>query len=275
MAHTLRSDRNLRLGLVLLALAAPLSGCGRDAEEEFAEAVVASSLQSERNEKAGGVIVDSVRNECVNDPALAAAAVAERPPVGIYPPDCVSKSAEGSNLHVEYAGCTGPFGRVTLAGGVDATFAVTGECQLHVGVEDSGNLTANGRELDYQATADVDLLPDQRDVEWHASFETTNDRDAAVRQSSDLDVVIDLGTDCHDIVGALRGQVGDRRYRATIEDLVLCSEGCPASGRVEAQVEGARRDRTLTVRFDGSNRAQVTGWSGREFEVDLVCADDE
>jgi hypothetical protein len=261
--------------LIILTLAAPLSGCGRDAEEEFAEAVVSSALQTERNEKAGGAIVDSVRNECVDDPAVAAAAVAERPPVGLYPSDCVSKSADGANLHVEYTGCTGPFGRVTLAGGVDATFAVVGDCRLQVGVEDSGNLTANGRELDYQATADVVLHPDERDVEWHASFETTNDRDAAVRQSSDLDVVVDLGTDCRDIVGALRGQVGNRRYRATIEDLVLCPERCPASGRVEAQVEGEHQDRTLTVQFDGSNRAQVTGWSGREFEVDLVCPEDE
>ena len=275
MAESHRSDRDLCLGLLTLVLAAPLSGCGRDAEEEFAEAVVASSLQTEQNEKAGVVIVDTVRNECVDDPATTAAAVAERPPVGIYPDDCVSKSAEGANLHVDFAGCTGPFGRVALAGGVDATFAVTGECQLHVDVEDSGNLTANGRDLDYQATADVVLRPNERDVTWHASFETTNRNDATVRQSSDLDVVVDLGTDCRDIVGALRGQVGDRRYQATIESLVICPERCPGPGRVEAQIEGEQRDRTLTVRFDGSNRAQVTGWSGREFEVDLVCGQDE
>ena len=87
--------------------------------------------------------------------------------------------------------------------------------------------------------------------------------------------VVDLGTDCRDIVGALRGQVGDRRYQATIESLVICPERCPGPGRVEAQIEGEQRDRTLTVRFDGSNRAQVTGWSGREFEVDLVCGEDE
>ena len=170
--------------------AAALSGCGHSAEEEFAEAVVSSALQSARNDKAGGVVVDSVEEDCVDEPELAAEQASKRPPVALYPADCVTKTADGVNLHVQFDGCTGPFGRVTLVGGVDATFQNAGECQLHVDVTDSGDLTANAHDLDYTAMADITLLEGEREVDWHASFEGTTRRGKRIRQTSDLDILV-------------------------------------------------------------------------------------
>ena len=178
------------------------------------------------------------------------------------------------NLHVEFDDCTGPFGRVTLAGGVDAVFHSAGECRLHVDISDSGDLTANGHELHYTATADVALLDGERDVDWHASFQGTTRRGKPIRQTSDLDVIVSDTTGCRDIVGTARGRVGNHDYRTTIESLYICPGECPSSGQVSAFVTGRWRDRSITVRFDGSNRAQVTGWTGREFEVEMVCGAD-
>ena len=69
--------------LVPLGLTSTLAGCGQSAEEEFAQAVVTSALQSERNDKAGGFVVDSVEEDCADDPALAAQQASERPPVAL------------------------------------------------------------------------------------------------------------------------------------------------------------------------------------------------
>ena len=168
----------------------------------------------------------------------------------------------------------GPFGRVTLAGGVDATFQNAGECRLHVDIVDSGDLTANGHDLLYTATADVTLLEHEREVDWHASFQGTTWRGKPIRQTSDLDVVVDGSTNCRDIVGAARGRVGNHDYRTTIESLYICPGECPSSGKVSAFVTGRWRDRSIAVHFDGSNQAKVTGWTGREFEVETVCGAD-
>ena len=251
-----------------------LPGCASDPEQEFAQAVVSSSLETSRSGMAGKPVVDAVDDPCaVADPEAAAAEAASRPVVGLYPASCATKSADGASVHVELDGCTGPFGKVTLQGGLDAVFSPgKAECTISADIADSGNLTANGRALDYDAHAEVTVKDGERDVDWTAHFTGTTRRGQDIEQSSHLGVVVDRESGCIDAAGDLHGTIAEwRDYGATISGLRVCPDHCPEAGTVDATVEGRLRDRSIQVRFDGSKVAHVTGWSGREFDVDLVC----
>jgi hypothetical protein len=163
---------------------------------------------------------------------------------------------------------------VRLNGGLDAILEPADECGLHAEIVDSGDLEANGRPLDYEASAQVKFREGFRDVDWRARFSGTTKRGRSIRQSSKLTVEVEEATSCRTLSGDIDGRVGKRiDYSANIDALAVCPDACPSAGVVHATLEGRLRDRTLTVRFDGSNVAHVTGWTGREFDVDLTCGE--
>lgn len=267
-----RCHRTLTALALLLAL--PLAGCAQIVEEKVATAVVTSTLQTSRNEGAGRFVAELEQRDeegCINDPVAAAADAAARPAVGLFPASCLTKQASGETIHAEFDDCTGVFGRVTLRGGMDAVFESTGSCRIHADIDDSGDFTANGKPLDYHAEADVLYRDGYRDIDWHADWEGTTRRGRHVEQRSSLNVLAEEETNCLDIVGTTEGRVDRWDFGTTIEELTICPSACPTSGRVEAQLEGEYRDRSLTIEFDGSDRAWVKGWTGREFEVEMVC----
>jgi hypothetical protein len=256
--------------LALLAL----PGCTGTLEEEVADAVVASALETGNTGPQGRFIIDArpaQADACLADAAAAAADAAARPVVGLYPAECLTKTADGVELHGEFDGCTGPFGRVTLQGGMDATFSPLADCRMHADVADSGDFTANDRPLDYSAQADITYRDGGRDVEWTAHWTGTTRRGRDIEHDSSLDVQADDATGCLAVAGTTSGHVDEWQFGTTIDGLRICPEACPEAGVVEATLEGKNRDRTIRVEFDGSNVAQVTGWTGREFEVEMVC----
>jgi hypothetical protein len=254
-------------------------GCAEVLEEKAAAAVVTSALQTSRNGGVGRNLTEMEqpyeRNGCIDDPAEAAADAAARPSVGLFPATCITKTADGAHLHADFDGCTGVFGRVTMVGGMDAVFEPAGECRMHASITDSGDFTANDRPLDYEADADILYRDGYRDVDWAAHWEGTTRRGRHVEQSSSLNVLVDTDTNCLDLVGTTRGRVDEWEFSTVIDDLSICPDACPTSGVVEATLEGRRKDRTLSVEFDGSNTAYVTGWTGREFELEMVCGGEE
>ncbi|MBW2454637.1 MAG: hypothetical protein JRI68_09005 [Deltaproteobacteria bacterium] len=260
--------------VVCLATTA-LTGCVLDVEEEFAIAVVTSALETPKKQTAGREIAEALSDDCNLSAAEAAAEAAGRPTVGLFPAGCADKVADGADVHVQFAGCTGVFGRVEINGGLDASLEVTGECRLRADIVDSGDLTANGRDLAYEATADIEVLEGARDVAWNAHWIGTTRRGREIEQTSELQVLVDHPTSCLAIDGTAQGHVGEYDYGITIDELAICPEACPAAGFVEAHWEGRWKDRRITVEFDGSNVAHVVGWSGREFEVEMVCGQSE
>lgn len=268
--------RTLPSTVVLALLALP--GCAGSLEEEVGEAVVSSALETGNTGPQGRFIVDARAlpgdESCIADPAAAAADAASRPAVGLYPEGCLAKTADGAAVHADFDGCTGPFGRVTLEGGMDAVFSPREGCRMHADVADRGDFTANDRPLDYSAEADITYRTDGRDVQWRAHWTGTTARGRDIEHDSDLFVQADDDTGCLAVAGSTEGHVGQWQFGTTIEGLRICPEACPEAGVVEATLEGKYRDRTIRVEFDGSNVAQVTGWSGREFEVDMVCGAD-
>jgi hypothetical protein len=256
---------------IAVPLALPtVVGCGLPDEEAFANAVVTSALLTNENGGVGKEVIDTLADTCVDDPEAVARDAAARPSVAFIPSSCVDKSADGNTIHAELSECRGRFGRVTVEGGLDAVIDNIGDCRLHAEVWDSGDLTANGKPLDYQASAYVRLLDDIRDIDWSAEFSGTTRRGQHIEQSSHLVVLADTAN-CVSIDGSAEGRVGKWDYTLDIEDLAVCPDRCPSRGTVRAHADAGRRDRSLTVVFDGSTTAKVTGSNGDELDVEMIC----
>ena len=271
MAAALLTDMT-RTALPVLALLASsaLAGCAYDLEEEFATAVVQSSLETPSRQTAGREIADGLGEDCLFDAADAVEEAAARPTVGLYPSSCLTKTADDNRLHAEFSGCTGAFGKVELDGGVDAVVTVTDSCRLHAEVEDSGDLTANGEAFDYAASAEIEVTEGARALSWSAHWSGTTARGRDIEQTSDLDVRVDP-TSCLGVDGEIDGHVDEFDYGASLSGLRVCPGVCPEAGTVEAHWKRFRRERSIRVQFDGSNLAHVWGWTGRELDVEMTC----
>ena len=175
-------------------------------------------------------------------------------------------------MHAEYDHCTGPFGYGDLSGGLDARITVTGQCMPRAEISDSGDLSNHGNSFSYSATADVKVLPGERDVKWNASWKGTTLGGKTIEQTSNLTALIDVASSCRDIDGTADGKIDGAPYSLDIDDLSICPDECPSKGTVMAQWDNARKDREMKVEFDGSNVAKVTGWSGRVFQIEMICS---
>jgi hypothetical protein len=251
----------------VFALTLVTAACG-PSEDEFANAVVTSALQSPQAQQ---ISDDVVEEPCGNLSAEAAAAeAAERPSALLYPQGCAAKTATDNVLHVEFAACTGPFGKVKLDGAVDATFAVNGECRLHADIVDAG-LTANDRPLDYRATADIEVTDGAHDIDWNAHTVGTTRRGRSVEQVAALHVVLDRATSCRTLEGNVEGNVDGFEYNWGVTGMAVCPGECPTSGIVKAAWHRARRERNFIVEFDGTALAHVTMPSGRTRDIPMLC----
>jgi hypothetical protein len=112
-------------------------------------------------------------------------------------------------------------------------------------------------------------------VDWNAHWTGTTRRGRDIEQTSSLVVVSDDESGCVAIDGTTEGAVASWEFDTSVTGLSICPEACPAAGVVEATLHGELRDRTIRVEFDGSDVAQVVGWTGREFDVEMVCAGEE
>lgn len=268
----MRSSHIVALSVACSALAA--LGCVRDDDYEAAEASVTAALETSRSSGTSGVAFEtSDKNGCV-DPVRAAQSAAGLPMVGLYPEGCAVKTQDGARVHVQFHDCTGPFGRMHLNGGVDAVFTGCEDAKAHVEVQDSGDLTRNGRAMDYQATAVITEQSAGRDVAWNAAWNSTTRRGRHVEHTSDLDVVIDGSTNCRTISGTTEGHVDQVRFGSEIQWLTVCPDKCPSAGTLRVHRETRRGEKILEVRFNGTDRAEVTASNGRTFQVQMVCVDE-
>lgn len=255
--------------LMCCALAAVvLTGC-LNVEEEFATAAVTSSLEAARKQSAAREVFDVADDACEFTAAQAAAEAASRPNVSLFPEGCATKTADGFALHVEYDGCTGAFGKVQLNGGLDATFHAD-NCALTADIVDSGNLTANYQAFRYAASAEIDVLPGSREVALNSRWSGTTAKGKPIKQTANWDIRFDAET-CIDMTGHADGDVDGTPYTLDVAKLAMCPGACPSAGTVVAAWEGEYREREVTVAFDGTNVARVTGWTDTEYQVEMLC----
>jgi hypothetical protein len=261
--------RNLQQPVLFVCLAFALNGCSFDPDQELAEASVSSALSTSKNTRMTRATTEHVAADGCLDPSAAAAEAAAQPTAGLYPEGCVSKRADGPSLHVEYDDCTGPFGHVTLAGGIDAELSEKSCDVLHAVVADSGDLTANDERVEYTASADITADGDLRMLDYTGDWTSKTRRGEDVFVTADLDIVVDRASACVEVSGTSSGHLGEHEFTARTEGYKVCPDACPSAGRTEVQIE-LYRDRTIVVEFDGSDVAKVTV-DDKEHEVTMVC----
>lgn len=261
------------LSVALIALVS-LAGCAQDEDEEVASASVTSALQASQN---GGLTHDiiDVPAESALDPMKVAAAFATRKPAGISPEGCMTRTQTGASVHLVFAGCTGPFGKVRLDGAADVTFKLDEERRLVADLIGT-KLRANDRPLQYKAQAIIRSEGDVRDVTWHAEASGQTKRGKDYSRSTDLAFRVDTVKRCLEGSGSARGTVAGFNLDITVDALAVCERACPKQGSVEATLAGPRgRERSMSVTFDGSDQAHVKTSKGKTLDIAMACDEGE
>jgi hypothetical protein len=266
------STRTFSLALVsLLAAACSASSSGGAATDnsvsaaDDSEAISSSSQSSYADEILFGPIQS-------NDPMTAASSVASSQ---WWPAGCVTRKVDPTNatvVDVTLNDCTGPFGLLHFTGDITLTFSPGASGGVHV--EGTGaNMTINGHAATFARSADitVDSTSHTVTVDGSGSWTRVDLLGDTVSHTRMETTVIDPVMGCRTSNGSAVTTVGQREIDSKFMDYKICKtadgDGCP-SGTI-THVRKASGD-TVTVTFDGSNQAEITGPRGSA-EVMLVC----
>lgn len=209
------------------------------------------------------------------DPTLAANEVIA-PTSQVFSSGCSTRTKDPTNpkvVHIHFVDCTGPFGLRHLSGDETAVFSSNADGTLHVALSDDGNLTVNGRPVQHSGAGDITIAGTQRNVAWKGAWTRENDRGLTVSHTNDMSIVVDTATGCHTRNGTGVTLVGTREIDTKIDNLEVCrnasgERGCP-SGTVTHTAK--KSGKSVTVEFDGTAIASVTGRNGQTADVPLVC----
>lgn len=264
---------------VAMVCASSATGCARDEDgedDDVASASVTSALQASQS---GGLNQDltDVDADAAVDPARAADFIANRRGRGLSPEGCMTRTkGAGNTVHVVFADCTGPFGKLRLNGSADVSFELDAQKRLVAKIVGGSDLTANDRPLTYRATGTLEHHGDVRDVTWHAEASGKTKRGKEYSRSTDVSLSVDVAKRCLQGSGVAKGTIGGFDLELTIDDLAVCEDACPTRGNARASVKGRLgRERAIEVVFDGTDHAKVTTPRGKELSVKMACADGE
>jgi hypothetical protein len=210
-------------------------------------------------------------NVTSNDPG--AAAGSNTSVNQMWPAGCATRTKVGTTgVKVTFSNCTGPFGLVKVNGDLTATFGAGANGALHVVVA-SENLTANGHAVTETGTGDITISGSIRTVAWQGAWTRVNALGETVAHASDVTIAIDSATECGSVSGTAKTSIAAREIDATITGYKICklpdgADGCPSG---EIQFKRVATGRTLTIDFDGTMQAKVTGPNGGSIELPLVC----
>jgi hypothetical protein len=264
-----------RLSLVSIALlsasavacGSKASGGGGDNTNGDSNAAAAASTQSQHM---GTILFGSVSS---SDPATAAGQVATG--TQLWPAGCVTRAKDPTNpllVHVTFNDCTGPFGLVHLNGGVDVVFSKNASGGLHA-AHTSVNLTANGVQVTFSASADITVSGTTRSVAWQGNWNRTNEEGDVIVHTSNLTITIDTVAKCATTNGTAVTTVDAREVDSTINGYEVCEVGgielCPKAGTITHTHKSSGR--SVSVSFDGTNEATFTGPNGGTVKVQMVC----
>jgi hypothetical protein len=265
------------LGLALTSILAACSGSGGEstgtadaAEEQVASDGTEAMTASVQSTQLGNVVFSSVSSQ---DPSTAVTQLASAMP--LYPAGCVTEAKDPTNpavVDVTFTDCTGPFGLVHLDGELIVTLSAGAGGALNAQIA-GDDLTANGHAIDFDATARITVSGATRTVDWQGNWTATDDKGDTLAHTSNLTIVVDTSTSCVTENGTAVTTVAKRVVDTTITGFEVCRDadgtaGCP-TGKVEHV--GKTSGKTVTVDFNGSDEAAVTGPEGYTFDVPLVC----
>jgi hypothetical protein len=248
------------------------AGCSFQAGGSRADDATATVSEAQKAAGLTRLATAPVRDEDQGNAENAAKRVEEGSIAGLYPAGCVSITRTSlTELHIEFDDCTGPFGLVHLRGGIDEVFSLDPNGRLVADLADSGDFTAEGRPVDYQAHAELrSLAADQAEIGWQAHWEAELSQGEQVSCDSTVTILAEPATGCLTIDGTSSASVDDRGLDATIEGYAVCPVTCPEDGTITAT--GKSSGETVVIDFDGSSTAKVQLQNGPTYDVPLVCA---
>lgn len=264
------TSRSLPLSILfVVGLGFSLVDCSaKDDDLDPSDAVEASGSTAQASHF-NQMVFSSVTSQ---EPDQAAEAVASEQ---WWPSGCATRAKDSTNpavVHVHLQDCTGPFGMRKHTGDITVVFSKTAGGLLHAQAT-SSNMTVNGKAVSWSGAADVVVSGTTRTVDYNGAWTRENARGETVSHTSDITIVIDTATQCRTANGTSVTLVGDRKIDSTIKDYKMCKtaegfDGCPTGTITHSN---AAADKTLTIQFDGSSQAQVTGPKGNTVGVGLVC----
>jgi hypothetical protein len=206
------------------------------------------------------------------DPASAAGSVAA---AQWWPAGCATRTKDASNplvVHVHLESCTGPFGIRKHTGDITVTFSKNADASLHAEAT-SANMTINDKPVTFSASRDISVAAGIIDVKGHAAWTREDAAGDTVSHTTNVETKIDVAKKCRTSNGTAVTTVGTREVDSTLTDYEVCRgadgvDECP-SGKISHTHKATGR--TVSVSFDGSNQATVTGPRGGTAEVTLVC----
>jgi hypothetical protein len=178
----------------------------------------------------------------------------------LWPAGCATRAKDPTTpnaVDVTLKDCSGPFGLVQVSGELIATFSKSASGGLTVQVA-SNDLTANGHPVTESGTGEITITGTTRTVAWTGVWTRVNAKGE---------------TKCRTINGTAQTNVMNREVDASIKDYKVCKNAagddlCPSG---EVTHTHKLTSRTLTVDFDGSAEATITGPKGGTLDVPLVC----
>ena len=121
--------------------------------------------------------------------------------------------------------------------------------------------------------ADITFAEGSRTIAWQGALEREGKNGGTVNHSSDLSIVVDTVAHCRTRNGTAVTSFGDREIDTSFEDVKVCRDASGAFGCPTGQVThtNAASGKQITVDFDGSDQATVTGPKGQTFEKPMIC----
>jgi hypothetical protein len=263
-----------------LVLGSSLVGCGKLAQSGEAVDAATEALATDGSEAVSsddastGALTDTSLEAVSADPGDAAAALAAAPP-SAADGSCRSRAKDPSDpatVIITLTDCTGRFGKHHVSGTEIVHFTKGAGPVLHADFH-SENLTFDGKPASHTASADITFAEGSRTIAWQGSLEREGKNGGAVNHSSDLSIVVDTVAHCRTRNGTAVTSFGDREIDTSFEDVKVCRDASGAFGCPTGQVThtNAANGKQITVDFDGSDQATVTGPKGQTFDKTMIC----
>lgn len=265
------------LSLVLVA-GAGLIGCGSGEEESVDQTTQLLSSDGAEAEMTSDQSTDSLTDATFEalpsaDVMMAADAVAGAPNE-LLDGSCRTRAKDPNDPNtviITLNNCKGRFGRHTVSGTEIVHFTQGADANTIHAEFTSQNLLIDGKPANHTATADITIDGDMRHIVWSGGFDTMSDKGEAIVHSSNLMIDVDRAAHCRTRNGTAQTTIGDRQLSTSFQDFKVCRgvgdvRMCPTG-----TVSHTRGDKSVSVTFDGTNVAEVTGPRGQTFERTLAC----
>lgn len=183
--------------------------------------------------------------------------------VPFAPRSCVKMEAtRPRQATYTFDGCLGPNGLRQVRGVIEASYeARTFSFTLR-------GASVNGATVDGTATAAIDVAGANRTMTWSADFRGTTGAGRAFTRTSSSTLRWQLGEACYQLTGASEGTVERRGVKVEVTAYERCRRGCPTGA---IAVTNTANGRSVSLTYDGTNRATYVGLAGREREIALLC----